>query len=53
MMVVKNYLQIMGMFEVKNQYIYEPYGDIGVPNSDIYSWKEYNLTDSALYENGH
>ena len=53
MTIVKNYLQILGMFEVKNQYIYEPYDAIGVPNSDIYTWKEYNLTDSTFYENGH
>ena len=43
----------MGMFEIKNQYIYEPYEAIDVPNSDIYSWKEYNVTDDYFYENGH
>ena len=53
MTIVKDYLQILGMFEVKNQYIYEPYDAIRVPNSDIYTWKEYNFTNSTFYENGH
>ena len=53
MTVVKDYLQIVGMFEVKNQYIYEPYDAIKEPNPDIYTWKQYNLTENSFYENGH
>ena len=49
---IKKYVQLVGMFESKNQYFYEPYNDI---NQNIFDWKDYNVTNdnSTYYQNGH
>jgi len=46
--LVSRYLQMLGMFEIKNGTEYQTYGDV---NLDIFTWKEYD--NPELEENAH